>query len=123
MPTATAAETIGRRLRTNLSVAELYEIAIRDDEGLIAADGPLVVRTGAHTGRSPQDKFVVSEPSTEGSVWWGEVNHPISEEHYDRLRGRLVKYVADRDLFAQDDDGGAFGHGRRMERCMSARRG
>ena len=46
MQTATAAETIGRRVRTNLSVAELYEIAIRDDEGLIAADGPLVVRTG-----------------------------------------------------------------------------
>ncbi|HEX6474788.1 MAG TPA: phosphoenolpyruvate carboxykinase (ATP), partial [Candidatus Limnocylindria bacterium] len=102
MQTATAAETIGRRLRTNRSVAELYEIAIRDDEGLIAAEGPLVVRTGAHTGRSPQDKFVVREPSTEGSVWWGEVNHPISEEHYDRLRNRLVKYVADRDLYAQD---------------------
>jgi phosphoenolpyruvate carboxykinase (ATP) len=102
MQTATAAETIGRRLRTNLSVAELYEIAIRDDEGLIAADGPLVVRTGAHTGRSPQDKFVVREPSTEASVWWGEVNHPITEAHYDRLRNRLLKYVADRDLFAQD---------------------
>ena len=102
MQTATAAETIGRHLRTNLSVAELYEIAIRDDEGLIAADGPLVVSTGTHTGRSPQDKFVVREPSSEASVWWGEVNHPISEAHYDRLRNRLLKYVADRDLFAQD---------------------
>ena len=50
MQTATAAESIGRHLRTNLSVAELYEIAIRDDEGLIAADGPLVVSTGTHTG-------------------------------------------------------------------------
>ncbi len=102
MQTATAAESIGRHLRTNLSVAELYEIAIRDDEGLIAADGPLVVSTGTHTGRSPQDKFVVREPSSEASVWWGEVNHPISEAHYDRLRSRLLKYVADRDLFAQD---------------------
>jgi phosphoenolpyruvate carboxykinase (ATP) len=102
MQTATAAETIGRHLRTNLSVAELYEIAIRDDEGLIAADGPLAVSTGTHTGRSPQDKFVVREPSSEASVWWGEVNHPISEAHYDRLRNRLLKYVADRDLFAQD---------------------
>src|SRR4029079_5714991 len=86
----------------NLSVAELYEIAIQDDEGLIAADGPLVVRTGAHTGRSPQDKFVVPKASTEDSIWWGEVNHAISEEHYDRLRSRLLKYVADRDLFAHD---------------------
>ena len=61
-----------------------------------------MVSTGTHTGRSPQDKFVVREPSSEASVWWGEVNHPISEAHYDRLRSRLLKYVADRDLFAQD---------------------
>ena len=42
--------------------AELYEDAVRAGEGLIAAEGPLVVRTGKHTGRSPQDKFIVKEP-------------------------------------------------------------
>jgi phosphoenolpyruvate carboxykinase (ATP) len=103
MPSATAApQSLGRTLRTNLPVAELYEIAVREGEGLIAADGPLVVRTGEHTGRSPKDKFVVREPSTEASVWWGDVNHPISEEHYDRLRARLVRDIAQRDLYAQD---------------------
>jgi phosphoenolpyruvate carboxykinase (ATP) len=93
---------LGRTLRANLSTAELYEAAVRAGEGLLAASGPLVVRTGKHTGRSPQDKFVVREPSSEAKVWWGEVNHPIAEEHYDRLRARLVEYVADRDLYAQD---------------------
>jgi phosphoenolpyruvate carboxykinase (ATP) len=103
MPSATAApQRLGRTVRTNLPVAELYEIAVRDGEGILAADGPLVVRTGAHTGRSPKDKFVVREPSTQGSVWWGEVNHPISEEHYDRLRSRLVGYLSERGLYSQD---------------------
>ena len=52
----------------NLSAPVLYEHAVRRDEGLLAKDGPLVCRTGAHTGRSPNDKFVVKEPSSEGNV-------------------------------------------------------
>jgi phosphoenolpyruvate carboxykinase (ATP) len=60
------------------------------------------VRTGKHTGRSPLDKFIVKEPSSEKKVWWGEVNHPIDEEHYDRLRARLVSYLEDKVLYAQD---------------------
>jgi phosphoenolpyruvate carboxykinase (ATP) len=99
---ATAPPPLGRTLRANLSAAALYEAALRAEEGILAASGPLVVRTGKHTGRSPQDKFVVREPSSEAKVWWGEVNHPIAEEHYDRLRARLVEYVAERDLYAQD---------------------
>ncbi|MFL5680812.1 MAG: phosphoenolpyruvate carboxykinase (ATP) [Chloroflexota bacterium] len=101
-PRPTASTTIGRTVRANLSTAELYEDAIRAGEGIVAADGPLVVRTGRHTGRSPQDKFIVREPSSDGKVWWGEVNRPIDEAHYDRLRARLMDYVADRDLYAQD---------------------
>jgi phosphoenolpyruvate carboxykinase (ATP) len=89
-------------VRANLAPAELYEAAVRAGEGTIAAEGPLVVRTGKHTGRSPQDKFIVREPSSEGKIWWGEINQPISEEHYDRLRARLVDYLAERDLYAQD---------------------
>ena len=64
---------LGRRVLANLPVAELVEDAIRAGEGLIAAEGPLVVRTGKHTGRSPQDKFIVDEPSSTGKIWWGEV--------------------------------------------------
>ena len=105
MTTATvpgSTRSLARPGRTNLSTAELYELALRESEGLLAAEGPLVVRTGLHTGRSPKDKFIVVEPSSEAKVWWGEVNHPISEVHYDRLRERLMTYVQERDLFSQD---------------------
>jgi phosphoenolpyruvate carboxykinase (ATP) len=93
---------IGRRVRANLPTAELVEDAIRAGEGLIAAEGPLVVRTGKHTGRSPQDKFIVDEPSSTEKIWWGEVNRPITEAHYDKLRARLVAYCAEKDLYSQD---------------------
>jgi phosphoenolpyruvate carboxykinase (ATP) len=106
---------IGGHVVANLSVAELYERAIAAGEGTIAAEGPMVVRTGTHTGRSPRDKFVVREPWSEAKVWWGDVNHPISEEHYDRLRARLMDYVADRQLYAQDMYIGAHeGHRRSL---------
>ena len=86
----------------NLSTAELYEHAVRNDEGTMSAHGSLVVRTGKHTGRSPKDKFVVREPTSEKKVWWGEINQPLAEEDYDRLRARLMQYVADRPIFSQD---------------------
>ena len=101
-PTRATVPLLGRSVRANLPTAELYEDAIRRGEGLIAAEGPLVVRTGEHTGRSPEDKFIVAEPSSEGMIWWGPVNRPISEEHYDRLRQRLIAYAATRDLYSQD---------------------
>ncbi len=101
-PTSTAPAPIGRDIRANLSTAALYEEAIRRGEGLVAAAGPLVVRTGRHTGRSPRDKFLVVEPTSKDKVWWGEINQPISEERYDRLRERLLRYLADRTLYVTD---------------------
>src|ERR1051326_4911305 len=60
----------------NLSTSLLYEEAIRRREGRIAHLGPLVVRTGEHTGRSPNDKFIVNEPGSADKVGWGKVNKP-----------------------------------------------
>ncbi len=107
------------RMVANLSTAALYEAAVRDGEGLIAAEGPLVVATGTHTGRSPKDKFIVREPSSESRIWWGDVNHPISEEHYDRLRGRLLAHLADRRLYSQDMFIGAHPKHRRSLRVYT----
>src|ERR1044072_1432476 len=90
------------KIVAHLATAALCEAAVRDGEGMIAAEGPLVVSTGTHTGRSPKDKFIVREPSSEQQVWWGDVNHEITEEHYDRLRARLMGYLADRRLYSQD---------------------
>ena len=103
----------------NLSIAELYEHAIRNGEGIISAHGSLVVRTGKHTGRSPKDKFVVREPSTQDKVWWGPINQPLSEAHYDRLRSRLMAYVADRPVYSQDLYIGAHPEHRRSLRVTT----
>jgi len=120
---ATSAPTkrpaLGRTVRANLPTAELYEDAIRHGEGLVAAEGPLVVRTGKHTGRSPQDKFIVDEPGSRDKIWWGAVNRPISEAHYARLRARLVAYCAERDLYGQDCFIGAAAAHRRSLRVYT----
>src|SRR5829696_6632820 len=116
-PSPTA--SIGGRVLANLPTAELYERAIVAGEGTIAADGPLVVRTGTHTGRSPQDKFIVREPWSQDKVWWGDVNHEISEAHYTRLRARLVEYVKDRELYTQDCQIGAHPDHRRSLRVYT----
>ena len=102
-----ASETIGRRVHANLSVPELYEIALARGEGILSEDGTLVVRSGKHTGRSPRDKFIVDEPSTTKGVWWGDVNQPISEERYDALRARILGHLRERDVFVQDGFVGA----------------
>ncbi|MCC7418073.1 MAG: phosphoenolpyruvate carboxykinase (ATP) [Acidobacteria bacterium] len=95
------------RLRWNLTAAQLYEHAIRRDEGIIAAGGPLVCRTGPHTGRSPNDKFIVREPSTEPHVAWDAVNQPMHPEHFDRLHQDLLASLAGKELFVLDCHAGA----------------
>jgi phosphoenolpyruvate carboxykinase (ATP) len=110
---------LGRSVRHNRSTAQLYEDALRAGEGELAAAGPLVVRTGTHTGRSPQDKFIVEESGSSAKILWGEVNRPISEANYDRLRARLVAYCAERDLYAQDCHIGAHPAHRRSLRVYT----
>ena len=61
----------------NLTTSALYEEAVRRHEGLISAEGPLVVLTGQHTGCSANDKFVIKEPSSEKHVWWGKVEPAV----------------------------------------------
>jgi phosphoenolpyruvate carboxykinase (ATP) len=95
------------RVRWNLSAAVLYEEAVRRDEGLIAADGPLACRTGQHTGRSPNDKFVVREPSSEAEIAWGKVNRPIQPAQFDALHKDLLASLAGKELFVLDCFAGA----------------
>jgi phosphoenolpyruvate carboxykinase (ATP) len=89
------------------SVAELYEEAVRRREATISAEGPLVCRTGQHTGRSPNDKFIVKEPSSEKHVAWGKVNRPIDAESFDSVQRRMLAHIRGRDLFVQDCWAGA----------------
>ena len=91
----------------NLHTSALYEETIRRHEGIIAHLGPLVVRTGHHTGRSPNDKFLVKEPTSEEHIWWGKVNRPFAEDRFNELHRRLVSYLQMKDVFVQDSWAGA----------------
>ena len=91
----------------NLTAAALYEEAVRRREAAIAHLGPLVVRTGHHTGRSPNDKYIVKEPSSEKNVWWGQVNRPFDAGKFNSMHKRLLSYLQGRDLFVQDCFAGA----------------
>ncbi len=91
----------------NLPVAELVEHTVRRGEGVLGLEGPLVVTTGEHTGRSPDDRFVVEEPASQKQVWWGKVNRPMPQAAFDRLFHRVGAYLQGRDLYVFDGYAGA----------------
>ncbi|PAX08423.1 phosphoenolpyruvate carboxykinase [Sphingomonas lenta] len=95
-------------LHWNLVTAKLVETAVARREGKLSAEGPLVVETGAHTGRSAQDKFIVRDAETESSVWWGKSNKAMNPEHFAALKADFLKAVHGmEDLFVQDLYGGS----------------
>ncbi|MFB3110511.1 MAG: phosphoenolpyruvate carboxykinase (ATP), partial [Gemmatimonadales bacterium] len=93
--------------RRNLRPAALYEAAIRTGEGQIARGGPFCANTTPHTGRSPNDKFVVREPNTQADIWWGGVNQPLTPEHWGALQADVVAYLGDQQLYVMDVFAGA----------------
>jgi len=86
----------------NLSTPALYEQVVRRREGLLAHLGPLVVRTGAITGRSPNDKFIIEESGSRDKIWWGKVNKGMSEERFNHIWHRLLAYLQGNDIFVQN---------------------
>ncbi len=103
---ATRFEDCAPETLANLSAASLYELAVRRGEGEVARDGPLVVRTGEHTGRSAQDKFIVRHGEIEDKIWW-DANKAMSPDHFDRLYDDMLAYAGERELIRQDLRGGA----------------
>ena len=105
-PPTTGVEAHGivnpRRVFFNLTAPRLVELAVQRGEGMLVEGGGLVVYTGKYTGRSPKDKFIVREPSSEDRIWWGPVNQPFEPEAYERVRQRLMAFLQDRDIFVQD---------------------
>ncbi|HVI98659.1 MAG TPA: phosphoenolpyruvate carboxykinase [Sphingomonas sp.] len=96
------------RLYWNLTTAPLVEAAVGRGEGHLAADGPLVVATGRHTGRSAKDKFTVRDAETTDTIWWGEANQPMAPEHFAALKADFMAALAQKDeLFVQDLYGGS----------------
>lgn len=91
-----------RTVYWNLPPAQLYEHALRNGEAQIAAGGPLVALTGEHTGRSPDDKFVVQAGESAENIWWGAVNRPFEQAHFDALGTSVRRHFAKRDLYVFD---------------------
>jgi phosphoenolpyruvate carboxykinase (ATP) len=96
-----------RRVFASPTTALLYTHALRRGDGQLAEGGPLVVDTGVHTGRSPNDKFVVREPGSEDRIAWGKVNRELDEEHYEGLRDKVISALERRDLYVVDAFAGA----------------
>ncbi|MBV8668742.1 MAG: phosphoenolpyruvate carboxykinase (ATP), partial [Candidatus Eremiobacteraeota bacterium] len=96
-----------RKATPNLTTAPLFEEAIRRREGLAAARGPLVVKTGKHTGRSPNDKFFVQEPSSQSHIDWGKTNKPFDQAKFNALLSRVDQYLRDKEVYVLDAFAGA----------------
>ncbi|MFM2100319.1 MAG: hypothetical protein RLZZ366_1858, partial [Pseudomonadota bacterium] len=78
----------------NLLTAPLIEESLKRGEGILAVDGPLVVETGKHTGRSAKDKFIVRDAETENTVWWGATNKGMTPEHFAVLKADFLAELA-----------------------------
>lgn len=82
-----------KNLKSNLQPAALVEQTIRRDMGKLASSGALVVSTGKFTGRSPQDRYIVKDETTENTVNWGKINIPIAESTFDDLFDKIQTYA------------------------------
>ncbi len=96
------------RVHWNLGTSALVEAAVTRGEGKLAADGPLVVETGPHTGRSVRDRYLVRDAETEQTVWWGKSNQAMDPAHFAALKADFFAALGDKpELFVQDLHGGS----------------
>jgi len=86
----------------NLYPSELIEDTIRMGDGVLTDTGAIAINTGEFTGRSPKDKFVVKDETTENSVWWGEVNNIFDPEKFDALYNRMTAYLSGKEVWIRD---------------------
>ena len=106
-------------LYRNLPVSELVKHALKNNEGTLAENGALVINTGKYTGRSPNDRFIVRQPSVEGRINWGNVVKAVDEETFNNLHQRVVRYLEDKDLYIFDGFVGALREYRMPIRVIS----
>lgn len=103
----------------NLSSADLVEKAVTRGEGNLSRDGALVCLTGQHTGRSPNDKFIVKDSETEASIDWGKINAPMTSENFNALHEKILGHLSSKDFFVQDCYAGADPNSRLRVRVIN----
>ena len=91
----------------NLSPAVLTEMALKTEDCRLMDKGALLVNTGAYTGRSPNDKFTVAEPTSENDINWGKENKKITEAQFESIFKKVSKYLSGKDVYVFDGFAGA----------------
>ncbi|HBJ72053.1 MAG TPA: phosphoenolpyruvate carboxykinase (ATP) [Cryomorphaceae bacterium] len=85
----------------------LTEEALRLKRGTLTSNGVLSISTGAFTGRSPEDRFIVRDALTSERVWWGKVNKPFDEMAFKALKTKVLGYLDGKKLYVRDAQAGA----------------
>ena len=92
----------GLGVKYQLSAAELVKEALENNEGALASSGALAIDTGKFTGRSPKDRFIVSDDVTENTVWWGDINIKFSPDKFDSLLSKMTDYLSNKAYYVRD---------------------
>ncbi|VEF47206.1 phosphoenolpyruvate carboxykinase [Bacillus freudenreichii] len=87
----------GQNVHMQLSVPQLVEKVLSREEGVLTTSGAVRAETGKYTGRSPEDKFIVDEPSVTDKIDWGSVNQPISSDVFEKLYSKVVSYLQEKE--------------------------
>ena len=82
-----------------LNTEDLIDAAIKNGEGVLAANGALSLETGERTGRSPNDRFIVQEDSTSSLIDWGEINKPFNADKFNALWDKVDEYLAEKNRY------------------------
>ena len=93
---------IDAKINYNLSVDELYNICVKNKQGVLTDNDVLAVSTGKFTGRSPKDRYIVSDSITKNKVWWGEINRPIESNTFDKLYKKIINHLSKKELYVRD---------------------
>lgn len=92
----------GATVRYQLTPEELHNITIEKGQGAETSTGALAINTGAFTGRSPEDRFIVKDAITEHNVWWGKVNIPFDAAKFDALYDKVTAYLSGKEIYVRD---------------------
>ena len=90
------------KVNYQLTSEELHDITIEKGQGVEASSGALAVNTGEFTGRSPKDRFIVKDATTEEKVWWGNVNIPFDSDKFDSLYKKVTAYLSEKEVYVRD---------------------